>query len=475
MLERLSKFDEELTYPNKARLSDPHELYYYPGRIFRVGKARFYGLKDFWGGTAEQESSLETVQGNAEELYSTLTRIGLKRPDNQPIRKLTGAISVFEDSEWGKRIYEILPKDWDIPEEALELLEYASRADGREWVSNHQIGGWQENEIWDYDIRSCYPSVACTLPDMRGMTYWKSSRLGDKELNAQFGIVYGALHLDPASEYAHCSPIVADIEELQQQGNPLGHLPPDYFTIDDIRFVINNSLGTFKISSGWFVSGEVTGYPYRPIMEQLYQMREEAPTELWSQCLKEIANALIGKMRETRITGGLGKIRNDLYHATVLSRARIKVAQFLIDNKVQPEELLAIQTDGVKLTRDIRLPDNGMGTWINKGTSPTMIAGPYNILSRNTRPHRMTYADLEKMVKEHPGQQQYGLKVKHRITMVQAIRNYNDLSRTGEVIDLPTSIDLVTLNEQQNRHYTRLPRTGRQLLNNQYSSSPIVL
>ncbi len=464
VLDRLSKFDGDLTFQT-------HELYYLPGRMFRVGKARYYGIRDYWGALTDERPSLDVVKARAVELVDALGKVGLPDP-----RKLTSAIAVFEDSEWGKAVYDALPKGHDIPEDSLEILEYASEADGKDWVSNHYVGRFAEGEIVDYDMVSCYASIAATLPDLRDLNYWQATKLGDRERAAVLGIVKGKFTLDPDAEYSHCSPIMGMVGELP--GNPLGKLPTDCYTLAEVKFVEDYGLGTFKMLDGWFAepSGDTVRYPLREVMAQLYESRGISP--LAKFVVKEIANSIVGKMIETRVgRDGMvyGPLRNDLYHATIESQARIEVARFLIEHEVKADELCCIQTDGVKLTRDIPLEPNGMGSWVNKGSSATVLLSPYKVYSADARPYRLTYNDLACLVHEHPQAQRYSKVVRQRLTLVQAIRNYEDITRVGEWMEMPTSVDLITLDTEQNRQYADLPSTGLGLLSGHFQSTPYVL
>ena len=463
ILERLSKFDNELTYQG-------HELYYLPDRMFRVGKSRFYGIRDFWGAPSDEKPTLEKVQKRAIELLNTLDAFGLQRPGDQPIRKLTSPIAVFEDSDWGKRVYDATPKGYDLGEDALEMLEYASRADGKDWVSNHYVGHFDQGEIYDYDISACYPSIARRLPDIRGMTVWKSRKLEAKEMAARLGIVRGQFTLYPNAEYAHCSPIIGRVGELP--GNPLGKLPEDCYSLNEVRFVLHHSLGEFRMKDGWFALGGGLNFPLKELMETLYQKR--TVSGLADTVAKSIANSYIGKLIETKVEGEYGKIRNDLYHALITSQARVEVARFLIANEVKPDELVCVQTDGVKLTKDIPLEPNGMGTWVNKGSSPTLVFSPYKVYSADARPYRLTYSDVVEMIKEHPLSQRYNKMIKHQLTMVQAIRQHEDVTKVGEIIDMPDSLDLIMLKEEQNRSYEKLPKTGQALVKGKYPSAPFI-
>ena len=463
-LDRLSRFDGDLTY-------EGHELYYLPDRMFRVGKSRFYGIRAFWGGLSGEDPELDAVQERAIQLLDTLAEIGLPNP-----RKLTSPIAVFEDSDWGKSVYAGIPKGHDLPEDWLEVLEYAAKADGKDWVSNHVVGHFDRDEIFDYDIAACYPSLAAQLPHLGDLAFWKTRKLGERELSAALGVVRGRFFLDPDAEYAHCSPIIGPVGDLP--GNPMGDIPEDFYTLDEVRFVLENELGTFTMHSGWFGTPDTPRCPYTPryplrgIMTTLYGKRAISP--MADPTVKGIANSLIGKLIETRVSGEYGPLRNDLYHALITAGARVKVARFLIDNQVRPDELICIQTDGVKLTRDIPLPPNGMGSWVNKGSAATILLSPYKVYAADARPYRLTYSDVLSMIGEHPQSQRYLKTVEHRLTLVQAIRQHEDATRVGEVIEIPDSLDLVALEIEQNRVYKKLPRTGRGLLEGKYPSAPFI-
>jgi len=475
MLERLSRFDSSLKYPNKAKPDDPTELFYLSERMFRAGRSHFYGLREWLDRTERGEWTLEETTDRAEEILATLYRIGMKRPNNQPIRKLTSPIAVFEDSEWGNKFTASLPTIYDLPDDVLEMVEFASRADGREWVSAHQIGMFHKGEIFDYDRSSAYGLEASLLPDTRDLDYWKSGKLGSREMSATLGFVHGKFTLNPEHPYALASPVMTKRDGADLPRLPLGTLPEDYYTLDEVRWVQDIGLGSFNLVSGWFAKpkpGVEVRYPFHGVMNKLYDMRELSPTA--SRICKSLAVQIVGKLTETRATGELGKLRNDVLHATVVARNRIAVSRFLVENKVLPEQVVCIQTDGVKLTSDLACGANGLGSWVNKGSDDTLIVSPFKVYTKSNRPSEFDLADLQRLVAEHPNTQQYSKTNTHRITLIQALRNYQDITRVGELVQAPTSLNLIALETEQNRIYNKLPRTGQQLLNNRYTARPFV-
>ena len=494
VLMSLANFDEN------CQLGE-HQLYYLPARSFRVGRARFYGIREFWPTDYPEPATLSEVQSHAEELLSTLSQCGM--PD--PI-KLTSPIAIFEGTKRGQETYDTVPKGYALPRPVWEALEYAYKADRREWITAYQIGHWSgvdnselkcynsvgngagnpitnkvsaesgtpSDAIWDYDNSSCYPSIAADLLDIRDMDAWKSSTYGSRERGAYYGVLRGHLYLDPNHPLIHCSPIMTDLERMP--GNPAGDFGDDYpITLDEVRFVNRYGMGEFRIESGWFFRPSNGVRPRRPfydIMHYLYDQRGISP--LASSVMKGVANQLIGKLIETKVTGDYGDLRNDLYHAIILAKARVKVAEFLVNNDVANIELVAVQTDGCRLSKYVPVYGSGMGSWRCNGSQPTIVASPYKVYTAGKKPGHLTYDMITEMVQEHPLSSYYGRMVKHRTTLKQALQQ-GDLTLVGNLDDLPAHIDLNTLQREQNRNFPRLPRTGQSLLSNRYQSSPVVL
>lgn len=475
VLERLSRFDGDLKYPDPVRPDDPTELFYLSERMFRAGRSHFYGLREWLDRSERGRWTLEETTTRAEDILSTLYRIGMKRPNDQPIRKLTSPIAVFEDSAWGAEFCRSLPTLHDLPRDVIEMADFAKQADGREWVSAHQVGMFKQGEIFDYDRSSAYGLEASLLPDTRDLTYWKSTKIGYREMSATLGFVYGRFTLYPEHPFSYASPIMRRREGQDLPSLPLGKLPPDYYTLDEVRWVQETGMGVFKLVAGWFAEPKpdvVVRYPFHDIMHKLHDMREVSP--LVKRLCKSLAVQIVGKLAETRATGELGKLYNSILHATVVARNRIAVSRFLISNQVCSDQIVCVQTDGVKLTVDLDCSVNGLGSWVNKGSDDTLIVSPFKVYAKSNRPSEFDLSDLRRLVDEKPMAQRYQKTNTHRITLIQSLRNYQDITRTGELIKAPTTLELMTLDVEQNRIFTKLPTSGKALLNGKYTSQPII-
>jgi len=462
VLESLSCNDDDTEYAG-------HQLYYLPGRSIRIGRSRFYGLETFWSTSEPVPATLEEVQFKADELAETLTDCGMG-----DFTRLVSPISVFEETELGEQAYKLIPKGYEILPSCFECLGYASKCDKREWISAYQLGHWDSGETFDYDCNAMYPSVASDLLDLHDMEMWKSDTFGSREQGAYYGFLRGRLYLDPLSPTIHCSPIITDLERLP--GNPAGDFGDDYYlTLDELRLIDRNDWGEFKMTDGWFLkpyAGVQSRRPFEWLMNHLYTLRYKS--ELTSSIMKGVANQLIGKLIETRVDGDYGVLRNDIYHALLLAQARVKVAEFLINNEVQADELVAVQTDGVRMTKFVPVKGNSMGSWRCNGSQPTIVASPYKVYCQDKKPGHLTYDHIVGMVNEHPMSKYYARTVKHRVTLRQAIQQ-GDISKVGELDDLPAHLDLIGITREQNRLFSVYPKTGQALLGNYYQSAPIIL
>ena len=105
--------------------------------------------------------------------------------------------------------------------------------------------------------------------------------------------------------------------------------------------------------------------------------------------------------------------------------------------------------DGVKATRYIPLPSRvQMGRWRDAGSQSAIILSPGAVITPTRNFKRTGYADLLVQLLKQPAASKFG--------------------RDGD-------IDLRRIFLNQNRNFSKLPHTGRALLDNRYSSEPVEL
>lgn len=448
--------------------------FYSRSKMFRTRKAYYYQLQEAFPTHTPAPSCVWELQERADRLTEGLELLGMG-----DFQTITSLVSIFGQTELGKRVLDEIPRDYEIPQGLAKMCDYAEMADRKEWIANYVIGNFDKAADWD--ISSAYPTEASRLPDLRDLEYWHSDKMTKREEGALFGFVYGRLYIDPDSEWQHTSPIMVNNGDLH--GNPAGWLPPDAYSLDEIRFIEGNDLGMFVMEDGYFAKVMRNVRPRRPfaeVMEWFYSRRMLSP--MCSNICKGMSNGLIGKLIEVlkwkKDANGnpmLGDNYNVIYHALITSGTRVKVARWLLTNGVRRDQLLAVQTDGVRTLADIEPPKhNGMGSWKLQGWYPTLIASPNIILCGDKRPHYYTHSDIVPEIQANPLANYYGVFAPAHITLQQAIQ-LGDISRVGELRDLPAHLDLPAVERQQNRHFDRFPKNGRQLLSEKYWSKPVVM
>jgi len=459
---------EQVADLNPAVNVGEHHFFYYHDRVLQVGWTRFFGLKTFYGYPEYAPIlSLNETKQMAEEVMSTLDRMGIGDTN-----LLTSAVACFESSELGKQTYAGIPKGWEISPSCYEVLDYADQADHKDWVEARQIGHW-ESGLYDWDKTSCYMSLASKLYDLRDCEFWKSDALGKREQGASYGFARGSFYIYPDGEYSHCSPIVATVVN-DLPGNPVGRIPVDIYSLEEMRTVERYGIGEFDFIDGWFIkvmNGVRPRFPFKSIMNYLYDKRAISP--LASSIAKGIGNQIVGKLIQRRESDN--SIRNEIYHALVTSGARCEITRFLVDNDIKPGELVSIQTDGVRTTR--KLPEsisNGLGSWHCNGDFPTIVVSPRKVYCQDKKPYRITYADILEMVDGHPQSDRYSKRADRHITLAQA-KAMGDIYRVGEYASASARFDLLGLGSEQCRVFPELPRTGKRLLSKIYPSTPVVL
>ena len=449
---------------------DGNSMFYALHKIFRIRKAYYYGLQEFFPSNTPEPSSVSELQDRADQLTEALDLLGMG-----DFQRIASPIAIFEQTELGRKTYEQIPRDYEIPPFVSGMLDYADRADRKEWISNYQVGHW--DSLFDWDVSAQYSSIASTLPHIHDLEFWRSNTITSREEGAIFGFCHGRLWVDPDHLMQHCSPIMVKDIGNGLQGNPAGWLPEDCYSLSEVRFIQNSGLGEFIMEDGYFAkvqNGVKPRYPFKGIMEYLYQHR--GWSEMCASVTKNIANQLVGKMIERLKWRGNreGELYNSVYHSLITTGGRVKVARWLLDNDIQKDELVCVQTDGCRITRDIpQLPTNGMGKWRCNGAFPTLVASPNIVLAQDRKPQHYTHDRIVDEIKVHPNQSYYGMLANHRTTLGQAIE-WGDISKVGEVITLPAHLDLFTIPRQQNRHYSKLPKTGKQLLSGVYRSTSII-
>lgn len=299
--------------------------------------------------------------------------------------KLTSPVAVFADCYLGDpRNY---PTIFNFDEDCWEAQEYATEMMRYEWRSAYQIGMFPETHL--YDLISAYPSIIAGLPDT---THCQCEKSYSVPAWAQWGIVKGKVTVT-----SDISPLVMDYEDgrINPKGTWRG-----IFTTKEIGWLHARGAGYFNMEDGWFFRFN-TDRPYRLAVQWLFA-RKQGEDKLAATIAKRMSQGISGKLDEDRQDDTKGDWYNPILAAMVRSQCRLKVADFIHANNLQPD-LVAILVDSVLATRKVDIQETGaLGTWRYEGQSPAIVLGKGGIWRPGKRPQGIGYDDLLEAFKASP-------------------------------------------------------------------------
>ncbi len=451
--------------PHRAKFGS-YKIYSVQGKIFSANlngsEMNVYDLSQYYPGEREPET-LSELQEKADLLQQALTDLGVPRPATlaSPIAIFRGSVSskmstggsvaLASGVEQRGVLSSTTPTIFNasVP---LDVFELALQCTPREWVSNYQIGHFPG--LYSADLSSAYPANAAQLLHLDDLTFTESNIL---DLSAYYGFLVGDFTVYPNHPLAFCSPFITD----QGDGTPINFVGThrNYpCLLDEVRTLYRYDMGKFKLKHGWFGYPKKGVHPRQPLketMEYFYSKRGNGTnllSILKSYLLKRVMNGMIGKMLEIRKDnmGNIieyGDMYNPVYHSLITGRTRLQVFDFLVQNNISKSSLVHVGVDGVKITKDLNLPKQvGMGKWRNAGCESAVVLSPGAIISESRNFKGIGYPEFVTQLYSKPQASKYGIN--------------------GD-------IDLRNLFLTQTRKFDKLPRTGQDLLDNQYLSSPI--
>ncbi len=411
-----------------------YRLFYQPGKFFGVHaggygyETDYYELDQFFPDDREM-ASIQDVEQAADELVAAFAALGVKQ-----ITNLKSPVAVVETSGLLQTAFKALPPPSDIPG---EVKEYATLSDTwGAWSSAYQVGYWPKGASFSYDIASCYPSIANKLQSLYGAVYRPSKTM---LYGAHWGFVKGTLYINPESSLAWCSPIVAPVGN-DMVANPIGKVK-GVFTLGQVKYIERHGMGEFKLEDGWFIFLKSGVLPFVPVMTALFKLR--ANGGLLSQIIKRVIDGLIGRLGEYHGNEPTATC-NPVYHSLIRNSASLIVGEFLIKNNITQEELIHVNTDGFRTTRQLDLPSQAsIGKWRADPSEETIVLSPEMVLEGG----RCT-------------------------PLLDAISK----DKRGVSYDINgKSVNLMSLAVEQDRYFPKYPASGGELLRGVFNSKPIVV
>lgn len=436
----------------------PYKLTYYPSKYFSIDKgfgyghpfANFYNAGQYMDTHFEPKESVDTAIEKAklassigEQVPKILHKLGLNT------EKLASPVSALMN-----RIKELeLPTIDDIPTEVGELSYRCIRGN---WLEAFNCGSWSYS--YDYDINGAYGSELVKLPNLR-----RGKWIHDKypPVQSKFGFVSGTITTN-----ANFHPFLLEGKDMNY--SPVGNWET-YLTGNELTFLNHYGLGKFEVEDAWWwVPEGKQRYPLKELIEWLHSQKQTGDS-LESNIIRRCIAGIWGKFLEFR-GDDFGAMFNPVYGSLVESNIRLKVTQTCIDNIITP---LHIAVDGIITDRPLNLDTgNKMGQWrlSHQGKCIIVSSGVVGFEGKHgAEEFSLRYNWLEEQMRNNPNATELQMNKYSPITLAKAL-NTNSFDRLGEVEEVTRTI---YLEPDSKRIWKDRPKHARDILSNQYQSSPI--
>jgi len=390
---------------------DNRKLYYQPGRMLGINHIDFYGLSRY------SDNEITNVMELAELATKVMKAYGFFGVT--PAR-LTSPVAVY-----GETLDKVdFPRACDLPDSAFDMLSKCAEVSWEEWREVYKLGHWEANEITDYDLTSAYPYLISLLPDLRGAKFFTSKTM---PANYSWGLLQGKLKINKdVTPFLH----IGEWDRL--------------ITTDHLWLIDRYQLGQFEMEQGWFYLLPVNPrYPFSDTMQMLYKARQNE-NPLVQKIAKAISVGIGGKFAQRYDNGKLGDNYNSIYATLITSRCQVKVADFIWRNNLSAR-CISVLVDGCLVEgKRLQLSENGgMGSWRANPPSPFLVASLLYQWGLDKKPDGHTYDAIMELIRAKPNQPIYD------------------------------NIDLNLLD--YDRLFSKLPKTGAELLRRIYTSVPITI
>ncbi len=121
-----------------------YRFYYIPDKMLSINKrgateSVFYDLSQYFPDTPEPDTLVE-LQSLADQLSATLADLGIPSPTT-----LSSPVACFRGHELLAGLQDTVPTIFDAPASVMDAYEIALQCTPREWISNYQIGTWDDD------------------------------------------------------------------------------------------------------------------------------------------------------------------------------------------------------------------------------------------------------------------------------------------------------------------------------------------
>jgi hypothetical protein len=413
------------------------------GKFFLMSDANQY---DYWSFNKDKDySGLEAsqiAQKTGEHIYQALVDLRLS-PTNliSPIRA------------WEKEHETNLPKVDDIPALATEISYQCCQGN---WLEVFKKGHFPK--IYDYDMRSCFASVAANLMDTRYGEWIENSKY---QPEAVYGECEGTVTIFPGFSF---SPIF--FKNHRDTYSTSGTWDTS-LTKTKIDYINRNKAGFFVIKRGvwWRPKKEV--FPLREPIYALYKQKENS-TGYKREVAKRVLNGgFYGKFIQLNQDKEFGQQFNSVWASEIESQSAVKVAETCLRNKVQP---ISIAVDGIITDKKIFDRDlKRLGDWkLSEECAALVISSGIVALQehKTLKDFSLDYDWLMSQIRENPDNAKYTRKKWSPVTLAKAC-NENRLKDIGNLEEI---VQTINIPYESKRAYAEIPQNGGELIKKVYRS-----
>lgn len=324
----------------------PYTLFYLPGKLFSIKKqsktelTQYYSLDQYFPDLDDEPDDIDIY---AAQLAEALDIMNLKPA------KLTSPIAIYFDcmleylnlSAWEN----VAPKDQLGGRTGL--ASWALECSGKLWIEAFRIGYFEQT--YDYDIVSCFPTVAMSLPDTKYATWEKSKQY---QPDAVYGFCKGYLHID---KHVTLHPFMHNRDNLNY--TPVG-VWETWLTKSEIDFVNKWHIGTFEMDDiiqdhfGWWgfydenILQNPVCYPLRKPIQHLLDWKQHENSTV-RNLAKRMSNGFYGKFGEYHFDKDeYGQRFNPVWYSYISTGGRLAVADWIYRNNIV-NNVIHISVDGV--------------------------------------------------------------------------------------------------------------------------------
>lgn len=318
-------------------------------------------------------------------------------------------------------------------------------------------------QVWDYDIQSCFPSIAKGLIDITDAEWLHSNKY---QKDANYGFCEGRVTIYP---HVKVHPIIYT-DDNGRLSTPVGSWNT-YLCKCEIDFINKWNIGYFEIFSGWWCfCKNPNKRPLENVANRLLKYKESKNEVVRLLAKRMSVGGLYGKFLEEH-KDKFGKYFNSVYGATISSEARLEVAEFIYRNHAE-SSLIHVSVDGVLLDEPITEAyesTNKNIKWKLSETGECLCVSSGQLFFKHKTPQGISYSEIMQLIKDNPDDSAYVKTRKRRLTLGKAIA-MKKLELLGTEVDLSTTINLNTV--ERERQFKSLPESGADLISNVYISRP---